>query len=79
MAPADILYSKLLQNGKGIVTISAPFDKKEGLKNEFKLPLSSQNKANLLLWLLKKMDLIEIKGKKGRAYLYKIKLYVFLI
>ena len=28
------LYSKLLQNGKGIVTISAPFDKKEGLKNE---------------------------------------------
>ncbi len=28
------LYNKLLQNGKGIVAVSAPFDRKDGLKNE---------------------------------------------
>ncbi|MCR4741553.1 MAG: hypothetical protein K5866_01595 [Treponema sp.] len=77
----EILYSKSLKNKndyldllpKQLNTIFTCNEVKEGLKNEFKLPLSSQNKANLLLWLLKKMDLIEIKEKKGRAYLYKIK------
>ena len=77
----EILYSKSLKNKndyldllpKKLNSVFTFNEVKEGLKNEFKLPLSSQNKANLLLWLLKKMDLIEIKGKKGRAYLYKIK------
>lgn len=39
------LYNELLQNGKGIVTVSAPFDKKSELKNEVFTNIASMQKV----------------------------------
>lgn len=47
-------------------------DVKELLKAEKDLPSRTINNVNLLLWLLRKMEIIKQTKKQGNAYIYRI-------